>query len=47
MIERLIEIVRCYGMEMIVEKTKVMRNTTQTSPAQIMIDQNNLGMCNI
>jgi len=32
MIDKLIEIGRCYGMEMNVEKTKVMRNSRQPSP---------------
>jgi hypothetical protein len=38
MIDRLIEIGRCYGME----KTKVMRISRQLFPTQIMIDQNQL-----
>jgi hypothetical protein len=38
-IDRLIEIGRCYGMEMNVEKTKVMRISRQPSSVQIMIDQ--------
>ena len=38
MIDKLIEIVRCYGMEMNVEKTKVMRISRQRSPVIIMID---------
>jgi hypothetical protein len=37
MISRLTE--RCYGMEMNLEKTKVMRISRQGSPLQIMIDQ--------
>ena len=37
--ERLNEIGRCYGMEMNVEKTKVMRISRQPSPIQIMTDQ--------
>jgi hypothetical protein len=42
MIKKLIEIGRCYGMEMKVEeKTKVMRISTQPYPVKIMIDQNN------
>ena len=38
-IDKLIEIGRCYGMEMNVEKTKVMRISRQPSPVTIMIDQ--------
>jgi len=33
---RLIEIGKCYGMEMNVEKTKVMRISRQPSPVTIM-----------
>jgi len=36
MIDRLIETGRWYGMEMNVEKTKVMRISTQPSPIQIV-----------
>jgi hypothetical protein len=39
MIDRLIEIGRRYGMEMNVEKTKVMRISSQPSPMKIMIVQ--------
>jgi hypothetical protein len=39
-IERLIEILRFYGMEINVEKSKVMRISMQPSPIQIMIKQN-------
>ena len=39
MIDTLTEIGRCYGMEMNVEKTEVMRISTQPFPAKIMIDQ--------
>jgi hypothetical protein len=43
MIDRLIEIERCYGVEMNVEKeTKVMRISRQPSPIQIIIDQKQL-----
>jgi len=42
MIDKLIEIGRCYGMEMNVEKTKVMRISRQPSPVNIMIDQKQL-----
>jgi len=37
MIERLIEIGRCYVLEINVEKTKVMGMSRQPSPVQIMI----------
>jgi hypothetical protein len=39
MIERLTEIGRRYGMEMDVEKTKVMRISRQPSPLKVMMDQ--------
>ena len=42
MIHKLIEIRRCYGMEMNVEKTKVMRISRQPSPVTIMIKQKQL-----
>jgi len=42
MIDKLIEIGRCYGMEMNVEKTKVMRISRQPSPVTIMIDHKQL-----
>ena len=42
MIDKLTEIVRCYGMEMNVEKTKVMKISRQPSPVKIMIDQKQL-----
>ena len=35
MIDKLLEIGRCYGMEMNVEKTKVMRISRQPLPAKI------------
>jgi len=38
MIDKLIEIGRCYGMEMNVEKTKVMRILRQPFPVKIMMD---------
>jgi len=38
---KLIEIGRCYGMEMIVGKTKVMRISRQPSPVKIMVEQSN------
>jgi len=42
MIVKLIEIGRCYGMEINVEKTKVMRISRQPSPVTIFIDQKQL-----
>ena len=42
MIDKLIEIESCYGMEMNVEKTEVMRISRQPSPITIMIDQKQL-----
>jgi len=42
MIDKLIEIGKCYGMEMNVEKTKVMRISRQPLPVKIMIDQKEL-----
>jgi hypothetical protein len=42
MVDRLIEIGRCYGMEMNVEKTKVMRISRQPYPTKIMMDQKQL-----
>jgi hypothetical protein len=39
MIDKLIEIGRCYGMEMNVGKTKVMRISRQPFPVKIIIDQ--------
>jgi hypothetical protein len=47
MIDKLIEIGRCYGMEMNVEKTKVMRILRQPSPVKIMIDRKTTGGCGI
>jgi hypothetical protein len=47
LMERLTEIGRCYGMEMNVEKTKVMRISRQPSPIQIMEDQKQRRMWNI
>jgi hypothetical protein len=40
MVDKLIEIGRRCGMEMNVEKTKVMRISRQPYPIQIMIDKN-------
>jgi hypothetical protein len=42
MVDRLIEIGRRYGMEMNVEKTKIMRISRQPSPIKIMTDQKQL-----
>jgi hypothetical protein len=42
MIDKLIEIGGCYGMEMNVEKTKVMRISKQPFPVKIMINQKQL-----
>ena len=42
MLDRLIEVGRCYGMEINVEKTKVMRISRQTSPVKIVINQTQL-----
>jgi hypothetical protein len=42
MIDKLIEIGRCYGMEMNVEKTKVMRIPRQPFPVKIIIGQKQL-----
>ena len=42
MIDKLIETGRYYGMEMNVEKTKVMRISRQSSPVTITIDQKQL-----
>jgi hypothetical protein len=36
MVDRRIEIGKCYGLEMNVEKTKVMRVSRQPSPVQVM-----------
>ena len=44
MIDKLTEIGRCYGMEMNVGKTKVMRISRQPTPVTIKIDQNNWRM---
>jgi len=42
MIDKVIEIGGCYGVEMNVEKTKVMRISRQPFPVKIMIDQKQL-----
>jgi hypothetical protein len=47
MFDKLIEIGRCYGMAMNVEKTKVMRISRQPLPVKIMIDQKKTGECGI
>jgi hypothetical protein len=40
--DRVTEIARCYGMEINVEKTKVMKISRQLSPVHITIDQRQL-----
>ena len=45
MIDELIEVGRCCGMEMNVEKTKVMRISRQPAPVTIMIGQKTTGKC--
>jgi len=47
MTEGLIETGRCYGIDMNVEKTKVMRISRQTSPMLITTDQKQLEIWNI
>ena len=47
MIGKLIETGRYYGMELSVEKTKVMRTSRQPSPITITIDQKNWRMGNV
>ena len=47
MINKLIDIGRCYGIEMNVEKTKVMRISRQPSAVTIMIGKNIWGMWNV
>jgi hypothetical protein len=42
MIDKLIEIGRCYGFEINVETTKLMRISRQPSPVTIVIDQKQL-----
>jgi hypothetical protein len=42
MTDKLFEIGRCYGMEMNVKKTKVVRISRQPSPITIMIGQKQL-----
>jgi len=42
MFDKLTEIGRCYGMEINVEKTKVIRISRQSLPVKIMIDQKQL-----
>ena len=44
MIKRLMEIGRCYRMEMNVEKNTLMKISKHLSPIQIMIDKNNWRM---
>ena len=47
MFDKIIEIGRCYGIEMNVEKTKVMRISRQLFPVKIMMDQNNYRKWNL
>jgi hypothetical protein len=47
MVDRLIEIGRHYGMEMNVEKTKVMRISRQPSPNKNYDRSNAIGECRI
>jgi len=47
MTDKLIKTGRCYGMEINVEKTKVMRISRQPFPVQITIDQKHLEMWNL
>jgi len=42
MIDKLIEMGRCYGMEINAEKTKVMRISRQRFPVKIIMDQKQL-----
>ena len=42
MTDKLIEIARCYGMEMNVEKSKVMRISRQPLPVKIFLDKKQL-----
>jgi hypothetical protein len=39
MIDKLIGIGRCYGIEMNVEKTKLMRLSRKSFPVKLMVDQ--------
>jgi hypothetical protein len=45
MIDKIIEIAGCYGMEMNMEKRKVMRISRQPFPVKIMIDQKKTREC--
>jgi hypothetical protein len=47
MVDRLVEIGRCYRMEMNVEKTKVMRISRQTSAVQDYDRSKTTGKCGI
>ena len=47
MIDKLIEIGRCYGMDMNVAKTKVMKMSRQPFPVKIMIEQKTTRECGI
>jgi len=45
MIDKIIENGRCYGMEIYVEKTKIMKISRQPFPLKIMIDQKKTTEC--
>ena len=45
--DRLTEVGKCYGMEMIVEKFKIMRISRQPNQVQIMKDQKINAECKI
>jgi hypothetical protein len=47
MIDKLTEIGKCYGMEMNVEKTKVMRISRQPFPVKLTIDQKHWKLRNL
>jgi hypothetical protein len=47
MTESLIEIGRCYGMEINVEKSQVLRISSSPYPIQIMTDQKQVRMWNV
>jgi hypothetical protein len=46
-IDKLIELGGCYGMEMNVEKTKIIRFSRQSFPVKIMMEQINYRMWNL
>ena len=45
--DKLIEIGRCYGMELNMEKEKLMRISRQPLPVKIVVDKNNWRMWNL